>query len=104
VWNVVHCSSFSTARFASSGVTVFMSTGHLSIFSSMSRMGQRVIPCAFASSIKARISGEERVLPLCLGADLLGAELGVNITIIVVDIELVGFDHRLLVVVHHRRG
>src|SRR5207253_3703024 len=49
----VHCSSFSTAAFASSGFTPRKSTGHFPSLSSMSRMGQRVIPCAFASSMNA---------------------------------------------------
>src|SRR5256886_13799848 len=78
----VHCSSFSTAAFASSGVTPRKSAGHFPRFSSMSRMGQRVIPWAFASSMNARISGESASVPSA-AARICFALSSVNITIIV---------------------
>jgi hypothetical protein len=48
----------STAFLACSGDTVLKSTGHCAALASTSRIGQRVIPLAFASSIIRRSSGE----------------------------------------------
>ena len=59
-------------------------------------------PSAFASSMKARISGDERVLALGLGADLARPQL-VEHRHHGLGVELVGLDHGLLVLVHDPR-